>query len=113
MYICVEPERMPPPAHVPAPEENHCKMLAKLPLPQFCMYICSDINPGVLGKAWGGLGEAWVGTGSELGRNWVGTWVGTLDRNWVGTLGRNWVGTASQLSRNWVGALGQNWVGTG
>ena len=40
--------------------------------------VHSDVNLGGLGKAWGGLGKAWVGTGSELGRNWVGTWVGTL-----------------------------------
>ena len=68
--------------------------------------------------------EFWVGTGSELGRNWVGIlgwnsgsefWVGILGRtgsDWVGTgleLDWNFVGTGSELS---VGTLGRNWVGT-
>ena len=77
--------------------------------------------------------EFWVGTGSELGRNWVGIlgwnsgsefWVGILGRtgsDWVGTgleLDWNFVGTGSELwvgtlGRNWVGTLGRNWVGTG
>ena len=89
----------------------------------------STLFVGILGRRSGS--EFWVGTGSELDRNWVeigtlgrksrselgrnsGSELGRKSENWVGKLGRDWVGTRSELGRNWVrtgSEQGRNWVG--
>ena len=65
----------PRPRTCPRPKKTTAKCWQNY---HFHSSVHGDVNLGGVGKAWGGLGKAWVGTGSELGRNWVGTWVGTL-----------------------------------